>query len=142
MAKPSRGSKRSSRRRRSRGNLAKRSPTPRRRLIWPILASVVFVGVLFVAVFPTQTLLGQQSEADEKRAELESVESRNAELQSRVAELEDPDYIEQLAREEFGLVKPGEESYVIVPPAEEGPGASESAGDVSAPDPDTPARDQ
>ncbi len=97
------------------------------------MASVVFVGVLFVAVYPTQTLLGQRSETDDKRAELEEIEAHNAELQSRVDELGDPVYIELLAREDFGLVKPGEESYVIVPPVEPDPDAT------AEPDPDATA---
>ena len=109
------------RRRRARGTLARRGPRSgrRTRLIWPILASVLLAGVLFVAVFPTQTLLQQRSEADEKQVELEEIEQRNAELERRVEELNDPAYLELLAREDFGLVRPGEESYIIVPPAEE-----------------------
>ena len=130
MAASSRGTRRASRRGRSRGNLASRSPAPRRRLVWPILASVLFVGVLFVAVFPTQTLLGQRSEVDEKQAELDVIEERNAELQQRIDELEDASYVELLAREEFGLVRPGEESYVIVPPVEN------DEGDEPAPPPE------
>lgn len=135
MAGVSRAARRLSRRRRSQGNLARRSPAPRRRLIWPILGSVVFVGVLFVAVFPTQTLLGQHSEADDKQVELDEVEVRNEELQRRVDELKDPTYIELLAREDFGLVKPGEESYVIVPPAESDPPAETEPPEPQPSDP-------
>jgi cell division protein FtsB len=84
------------------------------RVIWPVLASVVFVGVLFVAVFPTQTYLGQRDEVAARRAELDAVEADNAELRSRVEALEDHTAIELLARQEWGLVYPGEEAYAVV----------------------------
>ena len=100
----------------SRSMRRERSGTGRgRRLVWPVLVSVFFVGVLFVAVFPTQTYLNQKSEADALRAELDEIEAHNDALRQRAEDLEDPDAIELIAREEFGLVFPGEESYVIVP---------------------------
>jgi cell division protein FtsB len=39
-------------------------------------------------------------------------------LEDQRARLEDPDEVELLAREELGLVKPGEIPYVVVPPEE------------------------
>jgi cell division protein FtsB len=90
-----------------------------RRLIWPVLVSVVFVGVLFVGVFPTQTYLDQRDEAERLRAELAEIEARNEELATQVEALQDPEAVELIAREEFGLVYPGEEAYAIVPGGDE-----------------------
>lgn len=86
------------------------------RLAWPVLVSVAFVGVLFVAVFPTQTYLGQRSEVEEKRAELARIEATNEQLEARTEELDDSGHVELLAREQFGLVRPGEEAYALPEP--------------------------
>ncbi len=50
----------------------------------------MFIGVLFVAVFPTRTYLSQQDDAELLRQELDEVEARNAELRLQLADLEDP----------------------------------------------------
>jgi cell division protein FtsL len=76
------------------------------------LAAVV---VLFVAVYPTQALLDQQSESKETAADLRSIEEENLQLEQRVTELQTDAAIEQLARDEYGLVYPGEEAYAILP---------------------------
>jgi cell division protein FtsB len=85
-----------------------------RRIIYPVMACVLFAGVLFVAVFPTQTYLEQREEAARRREQLEEIQQRNAELEARAEALEDDEAIELLAREEWGLVLPGEESYAVV----------------------------
>jgi cell division protein FtsL len=80
-----------------------------------VVLSLAAVVVLFVAVYPTQTLLDQQSESKETAADLQAAESENLELEQRVAELQTDAAIEQLARDEYGLVYPGEEAYAILP---------------------------
>lgn len=85
-----------------------------RRLIWPVMASVLFVGILFVAVFPTQTYLQQKDEVEARRQRLAEIEADAAELEERVAALQGDEAVELLAREEWGFVFPGEEAYAIV----------------------------
>ena len=80
-----------------------------------VALSLAAVVVLFVAVYPTQALLDQQDETKETAADLQAVESENLELEERVAELQTDAAIEQLARDEYGLVYPGEEAYAILP---------------------------
>jgi cell division protein FtsB len=89
-------------------------PRRARRLIWPVLASVLFVGILFVAVFPTQTYLQQQEEVEARRERLAEIEAEASELEARVAALQGDEAVELLAREEWGFVFPGEEAYAIV----------------------------
>ncbi len=50
---------------------------------------------------------------DRKRAALTAEVER---LEGRAADLENPVYIEQLAREQLGLVRPGEVPYLVVSP--------------------------
>lgn len=92
-----------------------RTGTPRWVALLAVVLSLAAVVVLFVAVYPTQALLDQQSESRETAADLRAVEAENLELEQRVAELQTDAAIEQLARDEYGLVYPGEQAYAILP---------------------------
>lgn len=59
----------------------------------------------------------QRIVAEERR--LAALQAENGRLSERLQRLNDPEYVEKLAREQLGLVKPGEVSYVVVPPPEE-----------------------
>lgn len=87
-----------------------------RRAVWPALFSLTVLAVLFYGVFPTNTWLDQRGELDRTRAELGSLEAANAELAQQVALLGTDAEIERIARADYGLVLPGEEAYVVLPP--------------------------
>ena len=87
-----------------------------RRALWPLLVSVVLVGVLFAAVFPTRTYLAQRTSITRAEKQLDVLEGQNRELERRAAELRSDAEIERLAREQYNLVKPGEEAYAVLPP--------------------------
>lgn len=92
---------------------------PLRRVVWPLVAALVLAGVLLLAVFPTRTWLDQRSAISASRAELAELDAELAELDARVAALDSPEEIELIARERYGLVRPGEEAYSLLPrPAE------------------------
>ena len=88
-----------------------------RRAVWPVLVTVVLVGVLFVAVFPTRTWLAQQRSIAEAEEQLDVLDEQNGILEERIAALHDDEEIERLAREQYNLVRPGEEAYAVLPPA-------------------------
>jgi cell division protein FtsB len=90
-----------------------------RRLILPLLFAVVIVGVIFVAVYPAQTYMRQQEDLDAKRTSLEQLRIHNDELEERAEALQDPAALELMAREQYGLVNPGEEAYGIIPADEQ-----------------------
>jgi cell division protein FtsB len=90
----------------------------RRRAVWPALAVVIVVAVLFVGVFPTRTFLNQRAAVARAEEQLRVLTAENERLDDRVDALNTPDEIERLAREQFELVMPGERAYVVVPPAE------------------------
>ncbi len=89
------------------------------RSIVPVLVALAFVAVLFVGVFPTRTYLAQRDEMAQSRDRLSELDTANVELQARVDALESPAEVERLAREEFGMVRPGEEPYRILPAPEQ-----------------------
>jgi cell division protein FtsB len=89
--------------------------TVAKRVVGPALVVLVMLGILFVAVLPTRTLLQQRRDTKAATAELRELRERNAALEERARRLRDPREIEQLAREQYGLVRPGEEPYVVLP---------------------------
>jgi cell division protein FtsB len=82
-------------------------------------ASVVFVGFLLVGVFPTRTWLAQRDELGQREAELAAIRAEEAALEEQAETLQDPEEIERIAREEYGMVLPGEKPYRILPAPEE-----------------------
>jgi cell division protein FtsB len=89
---------------------------PRRRLVFAFGISVLLVGVLFVAVFPTRTYLAQRTATRRADARLAELAAEKKTLQAQARRLSTPAEIESLARAQFGLVRPGEEAYAVLPP--------------------------
>jgi cell division protein FtsB len=89
--------------------------------VWVTIGVLLFVGLLFVFVFPTQTFLTQRREVNSVRNRLAVLDEQNRELEARAAALLTDAEVERLAREQFGLVRPGEQGVVVVPPDEQVP---------------------
>ncbi|MBK9180545.1 MAG: septum formation initiator family protein [Acidimicrobiales bacterium] len=87
-----------------------------RRAVWPLLATVVLVGVLFLAVFPTRTFLGQRAAIERAEHQLGVLRGQADELQRRADALDTDAEIERLAREQYSLVRPGEQAFAVLPP--------------------------
>jgi cell division protein FtsB len=110
-----------------------------RRAVWLVLTLVVLIGVLFVAVFPTRTWLAQRQEMSSATEQLCVLDEQNDLLEQRVSTLQSDDEIERLAREQYNLVKPGEEAYALLPSSGSStattlpPAAEERSGNRSAP---------
>jgi len=96
-------------------------PSGLTRWVRPLLlatAAVATIAALAVYVFPTRTWLDQRAALGETGAELTELRAERAALEERVAELDDDDRIEEIARSQYGLVKPGEEAYAVLPAPE------------------------
>lgn len=86
-----------------------------RRAAWPLIVSVVLVGLLFLFVFPTRTYVAQRRSLTSAQNRVEVLSEQNQQLAARVKKLNTDEEIERLAREQYNLVKPGEEAYAILP---------------------------
>ena len=100
--------------RRQRGDRIRASLRPRRGLI--LIASVLVVATLLSILF-----VGRQMEIASRRATLEELEQERilaleaqVALRDRLAQRDDLEAIEAVAREKLGLVLPGEEKVVFV----------------------------
>ena len=85
------------------------------RVKWFRVVAVV-LGAYFVYLFAGQQsqLNAINKENDGIRTQLAEFQQTNAALKEEVSALHDPKYVEKVARNELGLVKPGESPYVIV----------------------------
>ena len=82
-----------------------------------LVGLVLVVGlVAAMAIEPTRQLLAQRESVSESARDLRLTEEANERLESRIERLRDPDFVEQQAREHIGLVRPGEITYVVMPP--------------------------
>lgn len=82
---------------------------------------VLLLMALLTLSGPLQNFLDGRARVDNLTTQADALADENARLEQRAEDLEDPDTIEMLAREQQGLVRPGEEAYVIVPPAPDRP---------------------
>ena len=84
-------------------------------LITAVFLIVALIGAM--AAEPTRQLIAQRKRIANMARDLRVVERSNERLTDRIARLNDPDFIEQRAREQIGLVREGETTYVVMPPS-------------------------
>lgn len=67
---------------------------------------------VYLAIGQQSQLFSIRREAQATQTQLQQLQQTNAALQAERKALHDPKYVEKLAREELGLVKPGEIPYI------------------------------
>lgn len=83
-----------------------------------IVAFILVLGLVgAMGIQPTRRLLEQRDRISSSAADLRAVQIGNERLEEQIARLNDPDYLEQRAREQIGLVRPGETTFVVMPPS-------------------------
>ncbi len=83
------------------------------------------------------TIAGRGSRLDERRAAYEEVAAQHAQLERKLIEVQNPQYIEKVAREKLGLTQPGEQIVLLPQWVNEGLGSS-SATTANSLDADEP----
>ncbi|SHH19997.1 cell division protein FtsL [Anaerosphaera aminiphila DSM 21120] len=88
----------------------------KRKRTFPILFSIIiFAAMIYGAVVISRSIsLRSQkvSEISENTREIETLKKDIEELQGEIDNSETPEFIEEVARKEFGMVKPREVIYV------------------------------
>ena len=108
---------------------------------WPVLALLLLLGALQAKLW-----LGDrgwrdarelQHTVDEQRAENARLQQRNDALTAEVEDLKSGETaVEERARSELGMIKPGETYYRVVEPHAATPKPSEAGSDETIEDPD------
>ena len=91
------------------------STAQKRRRPGAIVVVLLLVGLAIVlaGVFPFRQLIAQQRLVDNTEAKLGALVAENEALQAEIDAVASPAQLERIAREQYGLVRPGETSYVV-----------------------------
>ncbi|MFP4198214.1 MAG: FtsB family cell division protein [Halanaerobium sp.] len=98
---------------------------PRQRkdfLLNPVVIIIVVVIALIAAFnfYQNMTKMNQlESKIEEIKAEIAEAEAENQRLEEQLEDSSSHEYIEEVAREKLGLVKPGEKMFIPVEEDEE-----------------------
>ncbi len=79
------------------------------------LVALALVAILFVFVFPTRSYLAQRRQVSAAQHDVSVLREQNDKLQAEAEKLQTRAAIEQMAREQFHRVYPGEQVYDVVP---------------------------
>ncbi len=82
-----------------------------------IIGGLALVGLLFAFVFPIRTFLAQRGQISAAETHLAQLQQETAQVEAQSKQLRGDAAVERIARQEYGLVKPGETPYVLVPTA-------------------------
>lgn len=97
------------------------------------LLAVTVAVLLCVMSVPLRTYLSQRAQLDQLQLQSRVLQQQNSKLHERVAQLHDPAYLQRLARECLGMVKPGEIRFSVTDGRTNG-GASAAGGVTGPPD--------
>ena len=88
---------------------------------------LVMFALAATAVYPLRQYVSQQDRIERLEAKQQALAAENARLEAERKRLQDPAYVQQLAKRDYHVVTPGEEAWVVTgtPPA--GPAGSAAA---------------
>jgi cell division protein FtsL len=89
-----------------------------RRAVRVLLAVVIVAAVLFLFVFPVRTLIDQRNQTGLAERRVKVLSAENAQLARQAKQLQTDSEIEQIARQRFGLILPGDHAYTVLPPTQ------------------------
>ena len=91
---------------------------PVRRRRFPLVGVILLTAltVTMAGIFPFRQMIAQQRQVDQTQARLDVLVEGNGRLEAEIVALESPAEVERLAREQYGLVRPGETAYKIDQP--------------------------
>jgi cell division protein FtsB len=79
------------------------------------VSSLALVAMMFVFVFPTRSYFAQKRQVGHAQHAVAVLQAQNEQLARQAKQLQTPAEIERLAREQFNMVRPGEQAYNVVP---------------------------
>ncbi|MGH9095222.1 MAG: FtsB family cell division protein [Acidimicrobiales bacterium] len=88
-----------------------------RRRVKIAVAAVVLLAVVALFALPVRTLLAQRQSLAVSHHRMQVLTHENGQLRRQAADLQNTAKIEQIARQQYGLTRPGTEAYAILPPA-------------------------
>lgn len=109
------------------------------RVLAILLASVALIGVLFLFVLPGRAYLAQRRTLTAAQTRVSVLTQANAKLDDQISKLQTDAEVERLARERYGLIKPGDTPYAVLPSQAKTPSPGSSSAKKKS-NPSLPAR--
>jgi cell division protein FtsB len=80
---------------------------------------LVMFALAATAVYPLRQYVSQQDRIERLQAKQQVLQAENARLEAMRKRLNDPAYVQQLAKRDYHMVEPGEEAWLLTgePPA-------------------------
>lgn len=79
------------------------------------LGLLLLVGAMYLFAYPARTYLQQRQAMALQERTISVLKDENAKLTSEKAALQSDGTIEQIARQEYGLVMPGQQAFMVLP---------------------------
>ena len=103
------------------------------------LGAIVASAIVLFAWFPAGSLISQRSDLHGTEAELNALHAQDSALAQESKNLSDAGEIGRIAREQYQLVSPGQQSYEVLPPSGATAAGTPYAGDPGSDGPVTPS---
>lgn len=71
------------------------------------------LAIVLAGVFPFRQLIAQERLVENTRAKLDVLVVENEALQAQIDAVQSPAELERIAREQYGMARPGETTYVV-----------------------------
>ena len=79
-----------------------------------VVLYAALIGLLLASyVTPLQEIVAGNARAAELSADLHQLEANNAAQKRVIEELNTPEGVERVARERYGMIRPGEQVYIV-----------------------------
>lgn len=85
----------------------------RRTMIGCVFVVLAVIATMFIYVYPLQAYYQQKDVENKEKSRLELLQEANAKMREERKDLSSDEEIEKIAREQYRLVKPGEEAYIV-----------------------------
>lgn len=79
------------------------------------LAVMVLLGAAYIFVVPARTYLAQKSAIASELHSIAVLKAENSKLNSERASLNNNATIAEIARQDYNLVKPGQQAFIVLP---------------------------
>lgn len=74
---------------------------------------LVGLAIVLAGVFPFRQLIAQERLVENTRVKLDALIVGNEAIQGQIDAVQSPAELERIAREQYGMVQPGETSYIV-----------------------------
>jgi cell division protein FtsB len=79
------------------------------------MALLVLVGAMYLFAYPARTYLDQKQAIAVQERTIAVLKAEDAKLAGESSALQSPATIARIARQEYGLVKPGQQAFMVLP---------------------------